>query len=98
MKTDIYTIRQTLEQEKAYLAKTYGITDLGIFGSVARGDNTSASDIDILVTFARPIGMFQFIAIEEYLSERLGKKVDLVTTKALKPTIKDEVLSQLIYV
>jgi predicted nucleotidyltransferase len=59
---------------------------------------TESSDIDLLVTFSKPIGMFAFIETEEYLSKLLGKKVDLVTKKALKTSIKEDILQQLIYV
>lgn len=71
---------------------------IGIFGSYARGDNKETSDIDLLVEFSAPIGMFKFIEMEEFLSKALGKKVDLVTKKALKPIIKDEILKETVYV
>ena len=98
MKTNIAQIKNTLNQQKDFLRNTYNVEDLGVFGSVARGDNVETSDIDVLVKFVKPIGMFKFIALEEYLSQLLGKKVDLVTPKALKPTIKDEILQEIIYV
>lgn len=81
-----------------FLRDTYGVDELGVFGSVARGDNTEKSDIDILVTLSRPMGYFEFIDLEEYLAKLLGKKVDLVTKKALKPAIKDDILQQVTYV
>ncbi len=98
MKINIAQIKENLNKEREYLENTYNVEDLGVFGSVARGDNTDASDIDVLVKFAKPVGMFKFIELEDYLSKLLGKKVDLVTNKALKPAIKDNILQEVVYV
>ena len=72
--------------------------EIGVFGSVARGDETEKSDIDILVSFNMPIGFFDFIRLEDFLSKLLGAKVDLVCKRALKPVIKDDILKEVIYV
>ena len=98
MKIDIFQIKETLKKQKAFLRDTYQVDDLGVFGSVARGHNNEISDIDILVKFVKPVGMFKFIELEDYLSKLLGKKVDLVTQRALKPAIKNEVLQEVVYV
>lgn len=98
MKIDITHIKEILEKQKDFLKDTYQVDDLGVFGSVARGDNNEVSDIDVLVKFVKPVGMFKFIELEEYLSKLLGKRVDLVTQRALKPAIKNEVLQEVIYV
>jgi hypothetical protein len=98
MKLDITHIKETLKKQKDFLRDTYQVDDLGVFGSVARGDNNEVSDIDVLVKFVKPVGMFKFIELEEYLSNLLGKKVDLATIRALKPAIKNEVLQEVIYV
>jgi len=98
MKIDITQIKELLENQKNFLRDTYQVDDLGVFGSVARGDNNEVSDIDVLVKFIKPVGMFKFIELEEYLSKLLGKKVDLVTQRALKPAIKNEVLQEVVYV
>lgn len=98
MKLNIDEIKKLIGQERIALTNTYNVEKLGVFGSVARGENNVGSDIDILVKLAKPIGMFKFIALENYLSELLGKKVDLVTDKALKPVIKEGVLQEVVYV
>ena len=98
MKSNIIQIKEIVEKQREFLKQNYRVEDLGIFGSVARGDNQEISDIDVLVTFVKPIGMFKFMELEEYLSRLLEKKVDLVTVRALKPAIKDEVLQEVIYV
>ncbi|MBW2000492.1 MAG: nucleotidyltransferase domain-containing protein, partial [Deltaproteobacteria bacterium] len=57
-----------------------------------------ASDIDLLVKFERPIGFFRFVELENYLSEKLAAKVDLVTEDALKPFVKPYVMESIVYV
>lgn len=98
MFTDINKIKVKLSQHRGYLKKTYNVEDIGVFGSVARGDNKVASDIDTLVSFSKPVGFFKFIELENYLTVTLGAKVDLVTKKALKPAIRDEILQETVYV
>ena len=81
-----------------YLKERYHVGEIGIFGSVARGEDTAESDVDILVEFTSPIGLFDFLRLEKYLSEILGRKVDLVSRKGVKPAIRDEVLKDAVYV
>lgn len=80
------------------LRMTFPLRRLGVFGSVARGEATAASDVDILVELERPIGLFQFIELEDRLRELLHRDVDAVTANALKPMIKDAILREAIYV
>ncbi|KKT33861.1 MAG: polymerase beta domain protein region protein [Candidatus Gottesmanbacteria bacterium GW2011_GWB1_44_11c] len=67
---------------------------LGIFGSVARGNQTVSSDVDILVEFSKPISLFKFLELEEILTGLLGRKVDLVSKKSLKPNIGRNILRE----
>ena len=61
---------------------------LGIFGSYVRGEAKKGSDLDLLVEIEDPkMGLLRFIALENYLSDLLGVKVDLVEKQALKPAI-----------
>ena len=71
---------------------------MGIFGSSARGEAKRGSDIDVLVEFKQPIGFFEFVELENFLSKILRKKVDLVSKKALKPAIKKDILKETQYV
>ena len=79
---------------KPELEADYNVKSIGIFGSVVRERPHSQSDIDVLVEFEPPIGMFKFLELEEVLSDRLGGKVDLVSRKALKPEIGRAVLAE----
>jgi len=63
---------------------------IGIFGSYARNENTSLSDIDILVRFKSTLSLLQLIHVENLISQKLGIKVDLITEGAIKNTILKE--------
>lgn len=98
MKADIDEIKKSIDSELTHLRNSYNVQELGVFGSVARGQNIESSDIDVLVEFSEPIGIFKFIELENFLSELLGKKVDLVTKKSLKSAIREDVLREVVYV
>lgn len=95
---NIETIKSKLIEQKPLLAEKFKVKEIGIFGSVVRGEQGEASDIDILVEFFEPIGFFAFIDLEDYLSEILEAKVDLVSKKALKPHIGRNILRELVTV
>ena len=67
-----------------------------LFCSVARGEPTAESDIDLLVEFSRPIGLLQFVELKRILEEVFERSVDLVTPKALKPQLRDGILKEAI--
>ncbi len=85
----------TLQRLKSEFSTRFSVSRIGIFGSVARGEQTEASDIDILVELSRPVGFFTFVELEEYLSLCLGAPVDLVTPDALKPLIREQVTADM---
>ncbi len=91
-------ILKILKDELPYLKEKYGIKKIGIFGSYSRGEQNIESDVDLLVEFERPIGFFRFLAVEDYIKERLGVKTELVTDDALKPRMRPHVLEEVIYV
>ena len=78
------------------MKKKYYVSKIGIFGSYARGEAGENSDIDILVEFEKPIGFFKFLELEEYLSDLLEIKVDIVSKKALKPHIGKNILKEVV--
>ena len=89
-------ILSILRAELPKIQERYGIRSLGLFGSVARREARSMSDIDILVEFERAPTFFQFVDLEDCLSELLGARVDLVMKSALKPTIGERILSEVL--
>jgi predicted nucleotidyltransferase len=98
MKFDRQDILSSLKSLKREVAKEYSVKNIGVFGSVARNEQNEQCDIDLLVEFSRPVGFVTFMRLENFLSERLGKRVDLVTPDALKPVIRQDVLAEVIYV
>ncbi len=81
-------ILKVLKKELPYLKEKFKVKNIGIFGSYVRDEQTKTSDIDMIVKFDALVGFFKFIELEDYLSEKLGVKVDLVTLDALKPPDK----------
>jgi len=90
------SIIDMLKNQKAFLYDKFSIKNLNLFGSVARGDNSNDSDIDILVEFYKTPDLLTFIEIEEYLSKTLNQKVDLVIKRKLKPQLKETILKEAI--
>ena len=90
-------IEAALKQLKPSLAEKFKVKEIGIFGSFVRGAESGRSDVDILVGFSEPIG-WEFIDLKDFLEEILGLRVDLVTTGALKPRMRDKVLQEVAYV
>lgn len=91
-------VRKVLSEEKETLERNYNVKRIGVFGSVTRGEDTKKSDIDLLVDFSEPIGLIKFVNMENYLSDKLGSKVDLVSRKALKPHIGERILNEVVYI
>ena len=87
-----------LAQLKPQLEQEYPISELGIFGSYARGEQQSDSDLDILVAFEQPVTLFDLVRLENELAEELGIEVDLVTKDSLKPRIETRVRDDLVMV
>lgn len=98
MSKNLKQITDRLGKQLPNLKQNFFVGKIGVFGSFVHGDNNQKSDVDILIDLSKPISMFHFLDLEEKLSNIIGKKVDLVTTKALKPIIKDEILSEVVYV
>jgi len=82
---------QTLEllsRCKPELQARFGVTRLALFGSLARDSAASGSDIDILVAFNGPATSKRYFGVQFYLEDLLGRPVDLVTEKALRPELR----------
>ena len=85
-----------LKNNKKLLQNRYNIKTLELFGSIARDDYNKNSDVDILVEFNKSPDLLTFIEIEEYLSNKLNKTVDLVVKRKLKPQLKERILKEAI--
>ncbi|KPL12421.1 MAG: nucleotidyltransferase [Bacteroides sp. SM23_62] len=90
-------IEHILRNLKPLLSEKYEVERIGYFGSYARDEQSKESDIDILVEFRRPLG-WAFFDLQDLLEKELQQKVDLVSIKALREQLRDEILSQTRYV
>jgi len=91
-------IEEILKAHKEELYRKYSVVEIGVFGSIVRGEEKKKSDIDILVEFEKIPDLLKFINLERYLSRLLKKKVDLVSKKAIRPELKDRILGEVVYV
>ena len=87
-------IQRIISQNRTDLEERLGLSKIGVFGSFCRGEQTSDSDLDILVEFKKPMGLIQFMKRENHLSDLLHTKVDFVNPGALKPRIGKRILEE----
>lgn len=86
-------VKKILSLHKKDLAQL-GVRNLALFGSVARDEQSSKSDVDILIDFDARRGLFVFMDIKSYLEKILDRDVDLVTKGALHPALKKKILHE----
>ena len=86
---------EEVKKKAGPILKRHGVTYAAVFGSLARGEDSPQSDIDILVRLGRPTGMIGYMQLIESLEERLQKKVDLVTEQGLNKYVRPHVLPDL---
>jgi len=91
-------VLRILKEQQKELTDRYKVASLSLFGSVARDENRAGSDVDLLVEFNQPVGLFLFIELQQRLESLLGCKVDLGTPRSLKPRLKEQVLQEAIRV
>ncbi|MDA8389110.1 MAG: nucleotidyltransferase family protein [Nitrospiraceae bacterium] len=91
-------IKDVLNKHRDELQEKYKITEIGIFGSYVRGEQKKESDIDILVEFSEPISLLDLIGAENYISDMVGRKVDLVPREDIRPELKQVILDEVVYI
>ncbi len=90
-------IKALLRELMPELQRVYRVRSLALFGSVARGEAKARSDIDLLVEFddaISPVSLLEFVALRNFLSDKLGRRVDLVERQTLRPTLRDGILRE----
>jgi len=96
---NIMEIKKIFEKEKNYISKNFYVKEIGIFGSMVRGEQREESDIDILIELEKGHkDFFNFMKLKYYLEEILGRKVDLVIKNAIKPELKERIFKEVEYV
>jgi hypothetical protein len=93
-KNEVLTI---IKKQKSTLNE-FGVRSVALFGSFAREEAKDSSDIDILVEFNRPVGLFEFARLKLYLEKKLGREVDLVTPDALRKEMREDILREAVHV
>ena len=97
MKFDLKQLTRKLHEELPLLQQKFSVKSLAVFGSVARHD-VHPRDLDLLVDFYEPPGLFGFVALENHLADLLGIKIDLVMREALKPRLGKTILQEMVVV
>ena len=88
-----------LKEIKDYLRKEYGIENIGLFGSLVRNEQNESSDIDLLIEIqAEMLSLIKYMKLKFFLEDILGRKVDLVLKRAIKPRLRERILKEVIYV
>lgn len=87
-----FSVLATLEQQLPHLREAYGIDEIGIFGSVSRGEDTSDSDIDILYTFQPgKATLANLTGLHDHLEQLFNRKIDLVSRKWISPILRSTI-------
>ena len=88
----------TIKEIAVPILKEYGVERASLFGSAARGEDSSESDIDILVSIKKPMGIFEFMGLQFALEDALKKKVDLVSERAVNKYIQPYIEKDLVVI
>ena len=92
----IAEIQNTIAAEKDEIRRRYRAEIKGIFGSYARGDFHADSDLDLLVDFNEGANLFDLVGLQQFLEEKLGCKVDLVSCRSLRKELRTSILNEMI--
>ena len=92
----IAEIQNTIAAEKDEIRRRYKAEIKGIFGSYARGDFHAESDLDLLVDFDEGANLFDLVGLQQFLEEKLGCKVDLVSRRSLRTELRTSILNEMI--
>ena len=84
-------IKAIINRQNTNLKEKYGLRVVEIFGSYARGEQRSESDIDLLVDILKPISLLELVGAEIYLSEILGVKVELVPKRSVREEARETI-------
>ena len=87
-------IKSILHEHSSELVEHYGVTNLGVFGSVVRGQAREGSDVDILADVPENMSLLGIISVENYLSDLLGMKVDFIPRSDIRRELKIHILDE----
>jgi len=92
MKRELEQIIQVLHQLNPIMEQKFHVRSIEIFGSYSVRKQTQKSDLDLLVTFSRTPTLLQFLELENFLTDQIGVKVDLVMKNSIKPRLKNSIV------
>lgn len=95
MKT-LEEIKRILKENEDLIAGEFKARIIGIFGSYARREQREESDVDIIASFSRDATLLDFIGLADFLEQKLGIKVDIVSERAVKPELRERILEEVI--
>jgi len=98
MNKELENILSIINNLKYEIKQDYKTDIIGVFGSYARGDQKTTSDLDILVRFDNGATLLDFGGLSVFLEEKLGLKVDIVPVDVIRNEIKDEILKEALYI
>ena len=90
-------VKNMIKEHKGNLEQDFRVKEIGIFGSYARGEQRDRSDVDVLVEFDEPVSLLGVVKLENYLSDLLHVKVDLVPKKDIRQELREGILKETIY-
>ncbi|MHA1210213.1 MAG: nucleotidyltransferase family protein [Candidatus Freyarchaeota archaeon] len=96
MNKEVRKIIETIRYLKDEIKKEYKAEVVGVFGSYVRGEQKEGSDIDVLVRFSEGATLFDLVALADFLEEKLGRKVDLVSERAIREELKERILKEVV--
>ena len=91
-------IKKILTKHKAEVQEKYGVKEIGVFGSFARGEQKRQSDIDILVEYSELPDLLKLIELENRLQKLLKRKVDLIEKSGIRTELKEIILKEVVYI
>ena len=91
-------VLELLREHKPVLAERFGVVEIAVFGSTIRDEAGPGSDVDILVGFDRPTEPDCYFGAQFYIEDLLGRPVDLITEKALRPELRPYIEAEAIRV
>ena len=98
MAKKIEEIKEILKNHKDEIKREFKAEIIGVFGSYVRGEEKLESDIDILVRFKEGATLFDLVGLAEFLEEKLGIRADVVSERALRPELKEQILKEVVAV
>lgn len=98
MNKELNAIIRTIKDLREQVRREYKAEIVGIFGSYARGEQKESSDVDILVKFLDRATLFDLVGLGDFLEEKLHVKVDIVSERAVRPELKEQIFQEVIAV